>query len=485
MFHGRNEQIRKLHITATQLSKSSKRRKDTRLKQFPNLREASKQGKTPVTKTALNFFDNHYKQVFGPEWHAIRLALLSKPKFAALLNNFSDKDTVSEKLKSQGCQSIQEIYNSELSDIVSSDPTLAENQDISQQLPKRPVKVEVDEFEELKVVEKSMSVEDAKSRIIDPDEVIIGGGKSSMSMYEFVPSEKIISEEEFLEESEYFKSHNPNMPFVKIHENFIEFPKKLDAYIFPEGDFDHFQAPKRLNSGPFNYYCLDLASIIPVLMLDLKSGDHLLDLCSGPGGKSLVAMQTLKPAKIVCNDVEHSRVQRIKHVMQSFLLDKYNQRLGIDVLNFSKRDGVKCYEYFEEQFDKVLCDVPCFTDRHTIFNEEGNLFQTHRSKERLKMPELQAQLLQSAILCTKPGGTIVYSTCTLSPIQNDGVVSLALKQIWEETKIDMAICDLSKAILPLKPMLKYAQNTRFGQLVIPQIAQNYGPMYFAKLKRIN
>ena len=231
MFHGRNEQIRKLHITATQLSKSSKRRKDTRLKQFPNLREASKQGKTPVTKTALNFFDNHYKQVFGPEWHAIRLALLSKPKFAALLNNFSDKDTVSEKLKSQGCQSIQEIYNSELSDIVSSDPTLAENQDISQQLPKRPVKVEVDEFEELKVVEKSMSVEDAKSRIIDPDEVVIGGGKSSMSMYEFVPSEKIISEEEFLEESEYFKSHNPNMPFVKIHEKAflhpILYPKDL------------------------------------------------------------------------------------------------------------------------------------------------------------------------------------------------------------------------------------------------------------------
>ena len=72
MFHGRNEQIRKLHITATQLSKSSKRRKDTRLKQFPNLREASKQGKTPVTKTALNFFDNHYKQVFGPEWQMLK-----------------------------------------------------------------------------------------------------------------------------------------------------------------------------------------------------------------------------------------------------------------------------------------------------------------------------------------------------------------------------------------------------------------------------
>ena len=92
---------------------------------------------------------------------------------------------------------------------------------------------------------------------------------------------------------------------------------------------------------------------------------------------------------------------------------------------------------------------------------------------------------RSAILCTAPGGSIVYSTSTLSPIQNDGVVSLALKQIWEETNIDMAVCDLSITIQPFKPMMKFAQNTKFGQLVMPQISQNFGPMYISKLKRLN
>lgn len=57
----------------------------------------------------------------------------------------------------------------------------------------------------------------------------------------------------------------------------------------------------------------------------------------------------------------------------------------------------------------------------------------------MKLPELQAELLVQAIKLVKIGGNIVYSTCTLSPIQNDGVVHLALKQIWEETDIEIAI----------------------------------------------
>ena len=78
----------------------------------------------------------------------------------------------------------------------------------------------------------------------------------------------------------------------------------------------------KISDGPFNYFCLDAASLLPVLMLDLKSGEHLLDICAGPGVKSLIAMQTLKPGKIVCNDIDLSSVNRVKYVMESFLIDK-------------------------------------------------------------------------------------------------------------------------------------------------------------------
>ena len=82
---------------------------------------------------------------------------------------------------------------------------------------------------------------------------------------------------------------------------------------------------------------------------------------------------------------------------------------------------------------------------------------------------------------------MVYSTCTLSPMQNDGVISLALKHLWEETRIDVAISDLTETIKPFKQFLNFSSNpkvTRFGQQIIPSIGENFGPMYVSKIKRL-
>ena len=81
----------------------------------------------------------------------------------------------------------------------------------------------------------------------------------------------------------------------------------------------------------------------------------------------------------------------------------------------------------------------------------------------------------------------MYSTCTMSPMQNDGVIRLALKHLWEETTIDASICDLTETIKPLKSFLNFSINskvTQFGQQIIPSIGGNSGPMYVAKIKRL-
>ena len=62
-----------------------------------------------ATQKALNQFDIHYKQVFGSEWHSMRLAMLSKKKFAALVNNFSDKMATIDELEALGCLNMQDI----------------------------------------------------------------------------------------------------------------------------------------------------------------------------------------------------------------------------------------------------------------------------------------------------------------------------------------------------------------------------------------
>ena len=90
--------------------------------------------------------------------------------------------------------------------------------------------------------------------------------------------------------------------------------------------------------------------------------------------------------------------------------------------------------------------------------------------------------------CVKPGGSVVYSTCTLSPIQNDGVVYDALKQSWAENRIEFVVEDLSVAMDPFRSLMKISDKSTghqpiYGQLVLPSVENNFGPMYFSKLTR--
>ena len=102
---------------------------------------------------------------------------------------------------------------------------------------------------ELKVEPKSMSLEEASDRLIDPENVVMGG-KASASMYEFVPSENVKGAEDFVEEEDYFARYSAakakSIPFNFVPQGAYEFPQKLDVFTYPHGVFDHFEPPKRL-----------------------------------------------------------------------------------------------------------------------------------------------------------------------------------------------------------------------------------------------
>lgn len=102
--------IRYFQTSSISRSKANKRRKETRLKLSPNLQNIQGGVKPAATKLAIDFFDGHYKQVYGSDWHSIRLALYSKPKFAAMVNNFSAKDEIMENLVNLGCVNIKDLY---------------------------------------------------------------------------------------------------------------------------------------------------------------------------------------------------------------------------------------------------------------------------------------------------------------------------------------------------------------------------------------
>ncbi|XP_018050637.1 PREDICTED: 5-methylcytosine rRNA methyltransferase NSUN4 isoform X2 [Atta colombica] len=313
-----------------------------------------------------------------------------------------------------------------------------------------------------------------ENRIIQPNAGLSG-------LYEFVPATKIKGMEDWVLESQHYGYYKEGANvLVNIEkEVLLTFPQYLNIYTFEENNDSRFPSPKKGSTGVLDYYLLDGASVLPVLALDLQPGDAVLDMCAAPGGKTLSILQTLMPNIMIANDIQKSRVNRINKVINQYVagIGQWENRLCV-----TERDA----RFIDDKdiYNKILVDVPCTTDRYVLHSEENNIFKPQRIQERLKIPELQAAILTNALKIISVGGTVVYSTCSLSPIQNDGVVSMALKKVWEETNSILIIKDMSEALSPLKCLYKFGNfGLKYGHIAIPTLQNNWGPMYFCKIVR--
>ncbi len=219
----------------------------------------------------------------------------------------------------------------------------------------------------------------------------------SVSMTEFVPARSLRGMEDFTEESEYYDAYNRVEEMdsgfsVQIRPPLrpIRYPRQLEAMFCPASNLTRLPHPRPTLLGSQDFYCLDLASVLAVVALGLEPSDNLLDTCAGPGGKSLVAAQTLLPTRILCNDVKGERLRRVREVMDSYLKGVGDVR---DRVHLSLMNATELPLRWSGCFHKVLCDVPCSTDRTSLHDDENNIFASHRKAERIKMPQMQTDLL--------------------------------------------------------------------------------------------
>ncbi|KAK8771264.1 hypothetical protein V5799_025489 [Amblyomma americanum] len=132
---------------------------------------------------------------------------------------------------------------------------------------------------------------------------------------------------------------------------------------------------------------------------------------------------------------------------------------------------------------QILLDVPCTNDRLSVAEDDHNWFSHQRLQERLALPQRQVALLCRGLSMLRPGGSLVYSTCSLSPMQNDGVVHMALQELWQQKGMaQYAVVDLSTAFASLP--FRFFEGCRYGQLALPFLPQNVGPLYVARIERI-
>lgn len=150
------------------------------------------------------------------------------------------------------------------------------------------------------------------------------------------------------------------------------------------------------------------ASMKTVEVLDPKENTRILDLCAAPGTKtSYLAEYTKNTAKIVANDLAKSKNKLILENIE---------RLGLKNISLTNYDASSFVEEFKDEFDYVLVDAPC--SGLGVVGRKPEI-RYNRSKETIvRLANLQREILESALKYVKKGGFLVYSTCTIGPLEN-------------------------------------------------------------------
>lgn len=224
----------------------------------------------------------------------------------------------------------------------------------------------------------------------------------------------------------------------KLHERGIQFEKISwfkDGFVLVSPSKKEFIETDLYQEGLL--YIQSLSSMIPPLVLDPKSGESVLDLTAAPGSKTTqMAMMMQNSGTIVANDRSKVRLYKLE----------YNLKMqGVMNTTISYSDGKDVWRKYPEQFDKVLVDVPCSLEGRFNCNDPKTYKDWASGKVKV-LASLQKFLLRAAISATKVGGSIVYSTCTLSVEENEEVVDWILEKEGDAIALEQISIDSLEGI---------------------------------------
>lgn len=202
-------------------------------------------------------------------------------------------------------------------------------------------------------------------------------------------------------------------------------------------------------------YVQEFSSMIPPIVMEPSEEDKLLDMSAAPGSKTTqLASLTHNKAEIMAIEKHPIRILTLKHNLELQKATNVNVMLA-DGIKFDKR-----YSQFVEFFDKVLVDAPCSSEGRFLLNDKRT-YKYWNVYKRKEMSSIQKGLLISGFRMLKPGGTLVYSTCTFGVEENEMVLEWFLDKVGEEAKIE-------KIDLPIKntmPGLSSYEKNKFDKSI--------------------
>ena len=184
------------------------------------------------------------------------------------------------------------------------------------------------------------------------------------------------------------------------------------------------------NEGLF--FVQDEASQICVEALGAKPDELIMDICACPGSKSFgAAIEMNNKGNIFAFDLHENKLS---------LVINNAKRLRIDIINTAKCDGRDFLEDFKEKADRIICDVPC--SGFGVLAKKPEL-RYKDPNESSALPKIQSDILDNACRYLKKGGTLIYSTCTLFPEENENNVRTFLSRHPDFSLIPWSVGSIS------------------------------------------
>ena len=196
--------------------------------------------------------------------------------------------------------------------------------------------------------------------------------------------------------------------------------KAVRSEVMPE--CIHLQTGQAARTAAFKHGLItikDESSMLPANVLNPQPGMKVLDMCAAPGGKTThMAEKMQNEGSILAMDLHPHKLD---------LIDENTARLGLDIVQTAPIDGRKAAGFLpRESFDAILVDAPC--SGLGVMRRKPDIKYTKREEDLESLQTIQLAILDNATQVLKPGGRLVYSTCTVDKRENEGTVEAFLSQ---------------------------------------------------------
>lgn len=265
---------------------------------------------------------------------------------------------------------------------------------------------------------------------------------------------------------------------IRVRDSFIDDDSQIElsaGAFFPQArTVKELSAPlERLQAFiDGSFYVQGEGAMLAGHLVDAKTGQHALDVCAAPGGKTAQLAEQVGPTgQVVARDIHPARAELIEQNMK---------RLKLDNVLIQISDAAVAHPQDRRKFDRVLVDAPCSGLGQLANRPELRFRMTYEQIRSL--PPLQMSILKAAAKAVRLGGRLIYSTCTINPTENEGVVQSFLAEHADSFRA----YDLSD-LLPLRlaradsAIVEHAKN---GYLTLLPDKVDCEGFFIAALERI-